>query len=646
MPFQRDSDRHVRRSPGPLWGRFSNLPRTSARPSTFSRLRGSLAVVVAVAFGSTIAALALTHVFWQFLHPTPFLLGFGAAILSARVGGRAGGFLAVGLGAIVYAVFPPPLPPDRIGRLLFGFVVISATFSWFVARRYEVEAQLATSQRHLQAMMSSMPVLLWVVDRAGRVTAADGSGLDVLNLKPRELIGRSLFELYHDVPDNVANLQRAMAGETFSAIAPIGNGDVETWYSPSRDERGAVTGAIGISIDVTARRRLERQYLQLQKMEAVGQLAAGIAHDFNNLLVAIGGYVELVVGTLDVSDARREDLVEVRKAAQRAALLTRQLLAFSRRQVLHPKVLDLNLLVANVQRLLRRALREDIHLVLNLDAIGPIRADPAELEHALLNLAVNAGDAMPDGGELSFTTASIDVDDRLAAEMTPMMPGRYVRLAVADTGCGMTLETQAHIFEPFFTTKERSKGSGLGLATVDGIVRQSGGFIRVASQLGHGTTFELYFPVVDEALDRDDETEPAGSPQGGSESILLAEDDGAVRRLARDVLTRWGYVVLEARDGDEALAVAGNQKGAIHLLITDVVMPGLGGRALAAKLTERHPALRVLYTSGYANDETLCATVERGLAFLSKPFLPVDLVRCVREVLDAPPAAAEKVEKR
>jgi PAS domain S-box-containing protein len=595
---------------------------------------------LAIAGGTVVCALVLTHVFWRFLQHTPFSLGFVAAILSSRFGGRTGGFLAVGLGVVAYTLLPPPLPAEAFGGLLVGFVVVSGAFSWFVARRYEVEADLKASQQSLGAVISSLPVVLWAIDRDGRVTLMEGSGLEALDLKPREVLGRSVFDLYRHLPGIMANTRRVLDGEAFTTVVRVRDADVETWYSPLRDDGGAVTGAIGVSLDVTIRRRLERQYLQAQKMEAVGELSAGIAHDFNNLLVAIGGYAELVMDSLDMSDARREDLLEVRKAAERAALLTRQLLAFSRRQVLNLKVLDLNLLVGGVHKLLRRTLREDIHLVLNLNTVvEPIRADPQELEHVLLNLALNARDAMPEGGELRFTTETVDVDAALAVQLPPMPPGRYIRLTVADTGAGMTSEVQARMFEPFFTTKDRGKGTGLGLATVYGIVKQSGGFIWVTSRLGSGTSFDLYFPTVHEALAQPDDAEPVGSTRGGAESILLAEDDGAVRRLARDVLTRWGYTVLEARDGEEALTAARSHSGIIHLLITDVVMPGLGGRALAVKLTEDHPTLRVLYTSGYASNEMLHGGLERALPFLPKPFLPLDLVRCVRDVLDAPSRA-------
>lgn len=592
---------------------------------------------VGAAAGSMICALVLTHVFWRFLQYTPFLIGFAAAILSSRVGGRAAGFLAVGIGLVGYALFPPPLPEEELGRLLFGFAVVSGIFSWLVARRYEIEAALRSSQERLRAVLSSLPIMVWAIDRAGDVTLAEGSGLKVLNLSSRELVGRSVFELYRDHPDVLANTKRALEGETFTATFVLGDVAVETWYSPLRSDHGSVSGAIGVSLDVTTRRRLEQQYLQAQKMESVGQLAAGIAHDFSNLLVAIGGYAELVMESFDPADPRRSDLLEVRKAAERADALTRQLLAFSRRQVLHPKVIDLNLLVGEVQKLLRRTIAEHIDLVLDLDPVlDPIRADPTQIEQVLLNLAVNARDAMPAGGQLHLATENVNVDDGLAARRPPMTPGRYVRLTVRDTGTGMDEHVKAHLFEPFFTTKDRSKGTGLGLATVYGIVRQSGGFIWVDSRPGQGTVFDIYFPAIQGKVEAAARTDTGGSMTGGSETILLVEDDAAVRRLAREVLTRYGYTILEARDGEEALAIAEHHQSVIDLLITDVIMPGLGGRALAVKLIATRPAIRVLYTSGYAADLMLREELEGDLPFLAKSFLPSDLIRTVRGVLDAP----------
>jgi PAS domain S-box-containing protein len=381
----------------------------------------------------------------------------------------------------------------------------------------------------------------------------------------------------------------------------------------------------------------EEQVRQAQRMEAVGRLASGIAHDFNNLLTAIAGYTALVLSSLDDSDTRREDLQEVVKAAQRATALTRQLLAVSRRQILQPSVLDLNMLVADLEKMLRRTIPENIDLQLDLGPMTEaVRADRGQLEQVVLNLAINAGDAMPEGGQLRLATAAVDVDEAWARRLAPMPPARYARLTVSDRGIGMAPEIQSRIFEAFFTTKERGKGTGLGLATVYGIVKQSGGFIWVESKVGQGTTFEVYLPVVHEPVT---ETMPLPSliPQhsAGTQTIMLAEDDGAVRRLARDVLTNQGYTVLDARDGEEALQLARQYSGPIHLLIADVVMPGLSGRELSARVSVDRPDIRVLYTSGYTENLMMRAGFVEGLPLLPKPFLPADLLRRVGEILGA-----------
>ncbi len=414
---------------------------------------------------------------------------------------------------------------------------------------------------------------------------------------------------------------------------------------PLVDAEGHVNGYQGTARDITERiradeqhQRLENQLNQARKMEAVGQLAGGVAHDFNNLLTAMSGFTELVLLTLDETDSRRADLLEVRKATVRAATLTRQLLAFSRRQMLRPQVLDVNALIGVIATLLRRTIREDIELAMALQSVEPVRVDPSQLEQVLLNLALNAQDAMPKGGRLHVVTETVAVDEAWARRYPPMTPGRYVHVTVRDTGVGMTPETQARIFEPFFTTKAPGKGTGLGLATVYGIIKQSGGFIWVDSPPGQGTSFDIYLPAVDAVVEPIVSVVTAGPDRDGSETILVAEDDGAVRRLAKHTLSDHGYTVLEGRDGEDALAIAHQQRAVIHLLITDVVMPGLSGPDLAAHLRKEWPAMRVLYTSGYGENITTRTGVEHGVPVLGKPFLPMDLLREVREVLDTPHA--------
>jgi signal transduction histidine kinase/CheY-like chemotaxis protein len=425
----------------------------------------------------------------------------------------------------------------------------------------------------------------------------------------------------------------------------VGLKGIERWadsravpFDTVMDGSSPQRAVLSVASDITERKQLEAELRGAQQMEAVGRLAGGIAHDFNNLLTAISGFTELVLHTFEETDPRRADLFEVRKGAMRAAALTRQVLAFSRRQILQPKVLDLNALVGNIQKLLHRTIGEDIELVMHFDpALEPVRADPNQLEQVVLNLAVNARDAMPKGGQLRFVTEMVDVDRVAAQRHAPMPAGRYVRLTITDTGTGIAPEIEEHIFEPFFTTKERHKGTGLGLATVHGIVTQSGGFVWATSQPGLGTSFEIYLPAVHEAVDKLVRVEQVESVTGGTETILIAEDDGAVRRLASITLRQAGYTVLEARDGEDALRLARSDGHRdIHLLVTDVVMPGLSGRDLASQFATERPEMRVLYTSGYAETITMRAGVDGDVPLLAKPFLPNDLVRVVRERLDSP----------
>jgi len=867
--------------------------------------RNSWTLRLGVAAGSMACAIGLTHAFWRFLQHTPFMLGFGAAILSSRVGGRAAGFLAVGIGLIGYAVFPPPLPHEEVRGLLLGFAVISGTFSWLVARRYEIEADLRSSEsrlteaqqvanvgswdwnvldgmeawsdqvyrivgveigsvapsfqtfsrflhpedrqivdgvvqraladhhpfqcdnriirpdgevrtlhvhgrvvlgeneqvvrfvgtvqditdrkraeetvrrseRRLQTIIDAEPACVKLVSADGTLLDMNRAGLEIIGAEDlSQLTGRSVIDLVHpqdrqqflemhraalsgspgrlefrviglngkerwvdthvvpfeaftetgemqtavlsvagDITERVRaqqalheaeermrfaleasqlgvwdtnlktgvsywsetcevlhGLERGTFGKSFAsfidrvhpedreavlttidqAVRQHRDAEIEYrthWPDKSEhrisstahffyDDAGVPVRGTGVSIDVTDKRSLEAQLRQSHKMEAVGLLAGGIAHDFNNLLTAIAGFTDMVLVTLEDGDARREDLQEVAKAAKRAAALTRQLLAVSRRQVLQPTVLDVNGMVADLQKLLRRTIPENIDLQLELNPIlDPVRADRGQLEQVVLNLAINAGDAMPQGGQLRLATDTVDVDEASAHRHVPMPAGRYVRLTVSDTGMGMTQQTQAHIFEPFFTTKQRGEGTGLGLATVYGIVKQSDGFIWVDSQIGRGTTFEIYLPAVHETVEAPPpvQVEHPVHVNGGSQTILLAEDDDAVRRLARDVLTNQGYIVLEARDGEEALAMARRHPSPIDLLIADVVMPGLSGRDLAERLTVERPNVRVLYTSGYSENVMMRAGFEHGLMLLAKPFLPVDLLRKVKETFGA-----------
>src|SRR6266566_3119134 len=403
-------------------------------------------------------------------------------------------------------------------------------------------------------------------------------------------------------------------------------------------EDGHLVRVWGTQRDVTEQRQLEEQFRQSQKMEAVGQLAGGIAHDFNNLLTAILGNTQLLLRDLPPGDAKRGDVEEIRKASERAASLTRQLLAYSRRQMLQPEVLDLNGVVAEMDRMLRRLIGEHIALVTVLaPELGRVRADPNQLEQVIVNLAVNARDAMPDGGKLTIETANVELDATYAQAHLGSVPGSYAMVAVTDTGVGMDATVRAHLFEPFFTTKEVGKGTGLGLATVYGIVKQSDGYISVYSEVGRGTSFKIYLPRIDTPAPIP--ASPAKDrPDRGTETILVVEDEPAVLSLSRRALEAQGYVVLAASDASDAMRVVERHGGTIHLLLTDVVMPGLSGRELADRLATRRPGIRVLYMSGYPGDAVVQhGALPHGSAFLQKPFSPDGLARKVRDVLDANP---------
>jgi hypothetical protein len=392
---------------------------------------------------------------------------------------------------------------------------------------------------------------------------------------------------------------------------------------------------LAVLMDVTGRRELEEQLRQAQKMEAVGMLAGGVAHDFNNLLTIINGYTQLILNTLRPDDPNRHSAEQVMKAGERAAALTNQLLAFSRRQVLQLKVLDLNRAVSSLSMMLQRLIGEDIDLRLELrPETGRVNADAGQLEQVLMNLAVNARDAMPTGGTLTIETANVDLDETYAGRHIAVKPGPYVLLAVSDTGSGMDEATKQRLFEPFFTTKPPGKGTGLGLSTVFGIVKQSGGSLEVYSEPGRGSSVKIYFPRVDQPIS----VEAAGRKRPsirGTETILLVEDDEMVRNLVNETLEREGYKVIGAADPLEAQRIAEAHRGKIQLLITDVVMPRLSGKELAKALVERRPDMKVLYMSGYTDSAIVNSGIlQKEVAFLQKPFTPAALAAKVRDVLE------------
>jgi two-component system cell cycle sensor histidine kinase/response regulator CckA len=506
--------------------------------------------------------------------------------------------------------------------------------------RKRAEAKVRESEARLRVLVEQLPAVLWAVDKDLRFTSALGAGLARLGLKPNQLVGMSLLDYFETADSSflpVAAHRRAVAGEPVTFHIEWKGGSYACHVEPLRGEAGAVQGAICMALDITDRKQLEEQLRQAQKMEAVGRLAGGIAHDFNNLLMVIQGYADLLAERLPSEDPLRRNAEQIQMASQRATSLTRQLLAFSRKQMLAPTVLNIQGVVVDMEKILRRLIGEDIALeVSSAPDLGLIKADRSQIEQVILNLAVNARDAMPEGGRLTIETANIEMDAGYAHPPEVLSPGKYVMLAVTDSGCGMDAETQAHIFEPFFTTKEKGKGTGLGLATVYGIVKQSGGYIWVYSEPGRGTSFKVYLPQIEEERPESGRDRGSVTPAllRGSETILLVEDEKGVRELAREYLEMSGYTVIEAEDGHAALELTGMHDGPIHLLMTDVVMPGISGRELADRVTKIHPGIKVLYMSGYTDQSVVHhGILETDAVLLQKPFTLIALLSKLREIL-------------
>ncbi|MGH7317347.1 MAG: ATP-binding protein, partial [Candidatus Rokuibacteriota bacterium] len=457
------------------------------------------------------------------------------------------------------------------------------------------------------------------------------------------LLDASVADLHADVGDRARVIAALERGETIHDLEVQGRRRDGTLVWLSVNVR-PVTGAGGRLLhhewslaDITERRQLESQLRQAQKMEAVGQLAGGVAHDFNNLLTVIGGRCYLMLGKLGPADDLRREVELIQSAAERAGRLTHQLLAFSRKQVLEPRVLDLNETVTGIEPLLRRLIGEHIEVAVTRGSeLGRVKADAGQLEQVILNLAVNARDAMPRGGRLVLETANVTLGESAARRAPDLTPGGYVVLSVTDSGHGMDAATRGQIFEPFFTTKEVGKGTGLGLATVYGIVKQSGGFIDVESEPGRGASFNVYLPRVEETVAMDEPARASGTRLRGSETVLLVEDDESLRTLAREILTVQGYVVLEAPSPREALRVHQTHEGRINLLLTDVVMPEMTGLQLADHLKIARPDMAVLFMSGYTGAVLAQPGAELAGHLLQKPFTPDGLSRRVREVLGGP----------
>ncbi len=514
-------------------------------------------------------------------------------------------------------------------------------------------AALARSRERYRSLVEATAQIVWHTDGRGTFSGEQPGWTSFTGQTTEQLQNGGAIEAIH--PDDRQHLAAEWArtiadGKTLETTCRIRRRDGEYRHMavraiPVRAERTDIREWVGTHTDITDKveteeqlRRAETQLLQAQRMEAIGRLAGGVAHDFNNLLTVITGASQLLLQSLPSGSEEHADAVDISHAATRAAYLTRQLLAFSRRQVLQMQVVSLNTVVLDVETILRRVIGEDIALHIRLaHDLGSVRADPGQIEQVLMNLAVNARDAMPDGGRLTVETCNVDIGAEYAGIHLGVEPGAYVSLVVSDTGQGMDAMTRAQIFEPFFTTKGPGKGTGLGLSTVYGIVKQSDGTIWVYSEPGKGATFKIYLPRNDSAADAP-VTPPVGSEADSAhrgEVILLAEDEPSVRTHSARVLRRAGYTVLDAPDGAAALVMARNWNGPINLLITDMIMPGLGGRQLAELVVQRYPSIALLFMSGYTDDEIVRQGGGGGPAFLQKPYTPASLARKVRDVLDA-----------
>jgi PAS domain S-box-containing protein len=512
-------------------------------------------------------------------------------------------------------------------------------------QRAEIERDHGRAR--LGMIIEKMPAVLWTTDKDLRLTSSVGAGLENLGLRPNQVVGITVQDYFRnhnpEFPPIAAHI-KALAGAPVSYEMDWEKRTFESHVQPLRDLEGVISGVIGIGLDITERKNLADQLRQSQKMQAIGQLAGGVAHDFNNLLMVVKGQVEILLNRIPANSTLRNNVEQVDKAADRASGLTRQLLAFSRMQVLQPRVLDLNEVVGGMTKMFSRVIGENIEMTFVPGAsLGRVKADPGQIEQVLLNLVVNARDAMPDGGRLTIETSNIHLDSDYGAKHHNIEPGAWVMLTVSDTGCGIDAQTQMRIFEPFFTTKEKGKGTGLGLATVYGVVKQSGGYIYVYSEVGQGTTFKIYLPEVMADVDKDVPEKTSVPAPRGTETVLFVEDEESVRELVTEYLTAAGYNVLVASDGAQGLKTAAAHKGTIGILVTDVVMPKISGRELASRLAAERPNMKVLFISGYTDDSIFRhGVLEGGVAYLQKPFNLKAIAQKIREVLDGQPVGVEK----
>jgi PAS domain S-box-containing protein len=513
-----------------------------------------------------------------------------------------------------------------------------------ITERKRAEAELRQSEERYRDLVENAHDIIYSHDLEGNYTSMNKAAELITGYTPEEALCMNLSQMMpaEYLPTAQEMVARKLAGEKVTAyetelIAKDGHRVAVEANTKLVFQNGLPVGVQGIARDVTHRKNLEDQLRQSQKLEGIGQLAGGIAHDFNNLLTAINGYSSLALQRIEGNPSVRIYLEEIKKAGDRAANLTRQLLAFGRKQILQPLPLNLNDIVTDMSKMLRRLIGEDIDLTAKLDPeLQKIQADPGQVEQVLVNLIVNARDAMPQGGKLTIETTNVELDREYASTHVGANPGAYVVLAVSDTGTGMNEQVRQQIFEPFFTTKEKGKGTGLGLSTVYGVVKQSGGNIWVYSEPNHGTTFKVYLPALASASSSS-EPKAADSPvPRGSETVLLVEDEEVVRGLARQILEEAGYRVLVAQQGEEAVRFCNEHANEIHLLLTDVVMPGAGGKVVADRLSAMRPGIKVLFMSGYTDEAIVHhGVLDSNVEFIQKPFTPLGLSKKVREVLDS-----------
>jgi two-component system cell cycle sensor histidine kinase/response regulator CckA len=509
------------------------------------------------------------------------------------------------------------------------------------AAQHAAERALRESEERYRRIVETTNEGVWQLDDKTRTTFVNGRMATLLGYTPEQLLGVSMLEFVHEASRSAVKAgisSRARSASSQLEARFVRSDGKDLWVlldSTPIFEGSGYLGALTMMMDVSQRKRLEDQLRQAQKMEAIGNLAGGVAHDFNNILSVILGYAQMILEGVKPGDPLRDDLEELNRASERARDLTAQLLAFSRRQILEPRTLDLNRVLRGLEPMLRRLLREDIELsFLTSQDIGTVLADSGQIEQIVINLLVNARDAIRDGGKISIETGNVDLDAEYAAAHHDVTPGRYVMLAVSDTGVGMDAAVQERIFEPFFTTKEQDHGTGLGLATVFGIVKQSGGHIWVYSELGEGSTFKIYLPRTQGQVDLTPAPQTPTTVRG-TETILIVEDQDQLRTMMRVALRRLGYNVLDAPNAGEALLVCERYAAKIHLLLTDVVMPRMSGRQLAERLAPLRPDMLVLYLSGYTENTIVHhGVLDAGVSFLQKPITPDVLARKVRQLLD------------